>query len=385
MTVTVPDVTSIEITGSMLNTSYYTTSPSWSPAGLIVTATYEDNTTENVTSNVQWSYNPILPNSTSITSVTVTATFSGQTDNISQSVMVTEKISTVVISEVYGAGGNSSATYKHDFIELYNNSNSSVDLTGWTLYYASATGVFSRNTNMFTDLSGTILAKSYLLVRQAAGTGGIEHPVTPDILGSIAMGANNFKLALTNSADIPSSPFSSNIVDFIGAGTANDYETAVAPAPQLNDSIKRSLVNGTMVDTDNNSSDFTLNSGISPNNSAVSVASRIMDYESGDISTPECSTKYATIRSQITSLSSGSLAYFKTSEESVISNARQRYIAWSTANGDTDPYGDSSSPASVPSIINRESNNASWIIFVSLLSIGCYVFLKTYRKRTIVI
>lgn len=38
--------------------------------------------------------------------------------------------SQVVINEVYGGGGNSGATYKNDFIELYNNSLSAVNLTG---------------------------------------------------------------------------------------------------------------------------------------------------------------------------------------------------------------------------------------------------------------
>ena len=36
----------------------------------------------------------------------------------------------VVISEVYGGGGNSGAKYKNDFIELYNPTNNDIDLTG---------------------------------------------------------------------------------------------------------------------------------------------------------------------------------------------------------------------------------------------------------------
>ena len=35
----------------------------------------------------------------------------------------------VVINEIYGGGGNSGATYKADFIELYNNSNLAIDLS----------------------------------------------------------------------------------------------------------------------------------------------------------------------------------------------------------------------------------------------------------------
>ncbi len=39
---------------------------------------------------------------------------------------------TIVISQVYGGGGNSGATYKNDFIELFNRGTTTVDITGWT-------------------------------------------------------------------------------------------------------------------------------------------------------------------------------------------------------------------------------------------------------------
>ena len=43
----------------------------------------------------------------------------------------------VVISQVYGGGG---VTYTHDFVELHNNGSTPVNVTGWTVQYASATG-----------------------------------------------------------------------------------------------------------------------------------------------------------------------------------------------------------------------------------------------------
>ncbi|RPI20547.1 MAG: lamin tail domain-containing protein, partial [Actinobacteria bacterium] len=46
----------------------------------------------------------------------------------------------IVISQVYGGGGNSGAVYTHDFIELFNRGTSSVSLAGWSVQYASATG-----------------------------------------------------------------------------------------------------------------------------------------------------------------------------------------------------------------------------------------------------
>ena len=41
--------------------------------------------------------------------------------------------STVVISEVYGGGGNANATYTNDFIELHNTGTAPVDLSGWSV------------------------------------------------------------------------------------------------------------------------------------------------------------------------------------------------------------------------------------------------------------
>src|SRR5436190_23108986 len=46
----------------------------------------------------------------------------------------------LVISQVYGGGGNASAPYQNDFIELFNPTMSPASLTGWSVQYASATG-----------------------------------------------------------------------------------------------------------------------------------------------------------------------------------------------------------------------------------------------------
>lgn len=376
-----PTLQSINITGTLSKKAYISTE-SWSPAGLTVTGTYSSGPTQDVTSQVTWSYNPTAPNNVSITSVTVTATLGSQTDSENVTgITVTEKVSTVVISEVYGAGGNNNAIYKHDFVELYNNSNTTVDLTGWSLFYGSATGDFSRNNNAYTDLSGKILPKSYLLIRQAAGTsGGTEHPVLPDIQGTIALGANNFKLALTNSAVIPTDYDSANVIDFIGAGTATKFEGTVAPAAALDDSISRTLVGDIYVDTDNNGNDFTLNTGITPMNAAVSVAGRIMAYAGGDLITAECATKYSTIKAQMLLLSSGSLTYFQNSTESNIQNARLRYVAWSVANGDNTPY--SAAPGRNLISSNNEENRLVAVITISVLGLTTilgYYFLKNKK------
>ena len=91
----------------------------------------------------------------------------------------------VAISQVYGGGGNAGATFKNDYIELFNLGGAPVDLTGWTVQYASSAGTSWSKT----ILSGTIQAGGYYLIQEAAGTGGTVSLPTPDVTGSIAMSA----------------------------------------------------------------------------------------------------------------------------------------------------------------------------------------------------
>src|SRR5664279_2876321 len=74
----------------------------------------------------------------------------------------------IVISQVYGGGGNSGATLKNDFVELFNRGASPVNVTGWSVQYASSTGTSWQATS----LTGTIGAGQYFLVQEAPGAAG---------------------------------------------------------------------------------------------------------------------------------------------------------------------------------------------------------------------
>ena len=50
-----------------------------------------------------------------------------------QPVKLVEAANPIRISQAYGGGGNSGATYTHDFIELYNSSNADVIVNGWSV------------------------------------------------------------------------------------------------------------------------------------------------------------------------------------------------------------------------------------------------------------
>ena len=131
--------------------------------------------------------------------------------------------SQVVINEVYGGGGNSGATYKNDFIELYNNSSSAVSLAGWSVQYASSAGT----TWQVTNLSGNIPANGHYLIQEAVGAGGTTNLPTPDVTGTIAMAAGAGKVILCNvtTAQTGANPTGAQIIDKVGYGAGADRKS----------------------------------------------------------------------------------------------------------------------------------------------------------------
>ncbi len=162
----------------------------------------------------------------------------------------------IVISEVYGGGGNSGATWKNDFVELYNRSDAAVDVTGWLVQYYSAAG--TTPASGAATLSGSVAAHHTYLVQMAAGTGGTTALPTPDATGTAALSGSNGRVDLVL-AD------ATTVVDRVGYGTATTFEGSAAPGLGSTTSATR---NAPCVDTDNNSADFRATEP-SPENSAV--------------------------------------------------------------------------------------------------------------------
>jgi len=175
---------------------------------------------------------------------------------------------TVVISQVYGGGGNSGAPYTNDFVELFNRGTTTVSLSGWSVQYTSATGTgnFGSATNLITPLSGSLAPGQYLLIQEAAGTTPSASLPTPDVTDStpINMSATGGKVALVNTTtplgcNVGSTPCSpaalATIVDLIGYDGANFFEGA-GPAPVLSNTTDALRADSGCTDTDNNNTDF---------------------------------------------------------------------------------------------------------------------------------
>ncbi|MEO7494418.1 MAG: lamin tail domain-containing protein, partial [Massilia sp.] len=158
----------------------------------------------------------------------------------------------VVISQVYGAGGNAGASYNRDFIELFNRSGVAQSLTGMSVQYQSATGTTWQATAL---PNVTLQPGQYFLVTGASG-GAVGADVgTADQTGSLNLSGTTGKVALASqAAAMTVADGGGKIVDLVGFGTANLFETTVAPAPSNTTSIKRGGQG--CVDTDNNGADF---------------------------------------------------------------------------------------------------------------------------------
>ena len=171
----------------------------------------------------------------------------------------------VVISQVYGGGGNSGATYKNDFIELFNSGDAEQDLNSWSVQYAGSAG----NTWQTTPLSGSIQPGHYFLVEEAAGAGGAIDLPTRDAVGTIPMAAVAGKVALVSSSTPLSVACPSEVADLIGYGAGTCFEgSAPAPAPSNTTAVIRAGLGCT--DGDSNSTDFST-AAPNPHNSASPV------------------------------------------------------------------------------------------------------------------
>jgi uncharacterized protein len=164
----------------------------------------------------------------------------------------------LVVSQVYGGGGNSGATYANDFVELFNRGSASVDLSGWSVQYATASGASWQ----VTTLTGSLAPGHHYLVALASGGANGAALPTADATGTSNLAASGGKVALVDDtaalacgATAGSCSTVAAIRDFIGYGSATDYEGAAASA--LSNTTAAIRGSNGCDDTDANGADFT--------------------------------------------------------------------------------------------------------------------------------
>jgi uncharacterized protein len=164
----------------------------------------------------------------------------------------------LVVTEVYAAGGNSGAAYANDYVQLFNRGAGAVAIDGWTLQYASAASTSWQQT----ALSGSIPAGGHYLVQLASGGANGGALPTADATGTSNLAVTGGKIALVDDAaalscgaSAGSCSAASGMEDLVGYGSATDYEgSGAAPAGSATNALARA--EGGCTDTDDNAGDF---------------------------------------------------------------------------------------------------------------------------------
>jgi hypothetical protein len=197
----------------------------------------------------------------------------------------------MVISQVYGAGGNPGASYKKDYVELFNRGASPVNIGNWSVQYGSDTGNFNLKVDI--PAGTTVQSNHYFLITLGGGSTGATVP-SPDLVGSGA-GAFNIsgadgKFALVSNTTALGCGIASNrcnpasFIDLVGYGDVSDYETAAASSPVgATGAIHRG--SGGCTETDDNSNDFSP-ALAAPRNSGSPQRSCTADLGPADLSDP---------------------------------------------------------------------------------------------------
>ena len=163
----------------------------------------------------------------------------------------------LVISEVYGAGGNTGATYNADFVELYNPTAGPISLSGLAVQYRSQAGTTG---NAF-PLTGSVAAgEHYVIQMSATGVNGAAVPgVDATASPAFSMSGSDGQVLLLNSTTAfgGSGNIAGNaaVRDMVGYGNgATTFETANTGVDLTSTTSAQRYDN--VVDSDNNADDF---------------------------------------------------------------------------------------------------------------------------------
>jgi hypothetical protein len=170
----------------------------------------------------------------------------------------------LVISQVYGGGGNANAPFSHDFVELFNRGTKPVSLDGKALQYATSVAAFKAKSNVIPLPKVIVEPGRYFLV-QLAGGGEDKALPKPDFApdGAFGLSQEKGKVAIVR-ADAPLDECgtkgkpcaATDWIDLVGFGSASQAEGSPAKATDKDKAAVRSGKG--CVDTGNNAKDFVL-------------------------------------------------------------------------------------------------------------------------------
>ena len=202
-------------------------------------------------------------------------------------VSVPNTIPEVIITQVYGGGGNSGATYKSDFIELYNTTSDNINISGWCLYYSAAT---SSATNLKYEFPSntTVKANSYFLIKGGDGTGtqpawSIPFDATSTLnlsgsAGKVILLKSNAAFNLSTPPTIEEIVNNVDFMDYVPFGTSTIpiWGSAMSSNTTNTTSARRKYVNTKFQYTKNIGDDFEVITA-EPHNSSITTGSKFND------------------------------------------------------------------------------------------------------------
>jgi len=160
--------------------------------------------------------------------------------------------SSLVISQVYVGTGSPEPT--NVYVELFNKGSATVDLSNWTLQYAT------EGVNMWQafPLSGNIAPGQYYLIYGSSTAGGSVNLPQADLNIVLNLPMTVGKLAIVNSTSALSTGCSNDavVVDVFGYGNTTCFEARPMTPPDANDLFAMVRKNGGCTDTDVNFNDF---------------------------------------------------------------------------------------------------------------------------------
>ncbi|MEY3231227.1 MAG: hypothetical protein RL689_1316 [Planctomycetota bacterium] len=163
----------------------------------------------------------------------------------------------IVISQVYGGGGNSGSGFNGDFAEIFNRSGTPVDLTGWSFQSARVTdqGFDSR----IAFLSGVINPGEYRLIvtNQLSPTGAVLPAADFTPATAFGMESSFGRVVLVASTVLVGTDYDRpDVVDLVGYGQLAQSFEGVAPTAALSNTLVAVRKNNGCQDTNQNAIDF---------------------------------------------------------------------------------------------------------------------------------
>jgi|ERR1700754_760929 len=168
----------------------------------------------------------------------------------------------IVISQIYSGAGQPNSTFQNNYVELFNRTNTAIDINGWPLAFTSATGQFTFTVGFVSSRGLAIGPGRYFLIQL-----GPTHATGAPLPAPDASSSSNMDLSLSGKigfsrlgSGIPTNcPLPNpNVLDFVGYGIdANCFEGA-GPTPNLSSTTAAIRNSGGCADTDSNSNDFSV-------------------------------------------------------------------------------------------------------------------------------